>query len=103
MKNFRDILKKKIEDGTIISAISYDENGGEIILSFSGNEKTENFEQFPVFDIYSWGHFFIESQMRSTDISAGLTPDMREACPMEAGRIFVSFSAASSRSPFIEL
>lgn len=39
------------------------------------------------------------SQISSTEISAGLTPLMRDACPMLTGRIFPSFSAASSRSP----
>ena len=39
------------------------------------------------------------SQMSSTEISAGLTPLIRDACPTEAGRIFLSFSLASMRSP----
>ncbi len=44
-------------------------------------------------------YLFIESQMRRTEMSAGLTPDIRDACPMDAGRTFDSFSAASRRSP----
>ena len=41
------------------------------------------------------------SQTRSTEISAGETPEIRLACPIFAGRWAFSFSAASRRSPRI--
>ena len=34
--------------------------------------------------------------MSKTEISAGLTPEIREACPMLRGRIRESFSTASN-------
>ena len=41
------------------------------------------------------------SQISSTEISAGLTPEIRLACPRLRGRMRQSFSTASSRSPRI--
>lgn len=37
----------------------------------------------------------------NTAISAGFTPEMRDACPNEAGLILFSFSRASSLRPSI--
>ena len=42
------------------------------------------------------------SQTINTAISAGETPEIRAACPMERGRIFESFCAPSRRSPLID-
>ena len=39
----------------------------------------------------------------STFISAGVTPLILPACPMDSGFILLSFSAASSLNPFIRL
>ena len=36
-------------------------------------------------------YFCCSSQMRSTAMSAGLTPEIRPACPMDMGRISDSF------------
>ena len=41
-------------------------------------------------------YLFCSSQTRSTATSAGLTPEILEAWPMETGRIRASFSRASS-------
>ena len=43
-----------------------------------------------------------ESQMSSTAISLGETPEMRPACPMERGLISLSFCRASTRRPVME-
>ena len=45
--------------------------------------------------------YFPCSQISSTVISAGFTPDIRAACPIVAGFTLSSFCAASSRSPLI--
>ena len=50
-----------------------------------------------------FSYFCCSSQIRSTAMSAGLTPEMRPACPMDMGRISASFSLASSRRPTMEL
>jgi len=34
-------------------------------------------------------------------MAAGVTPDIREACPIEEGRTFWSFSATSFENPFM--
>ena len=52
--------------------------------------------------LYTFG-FSLASQIISTEISAGLTPEIREACPMFSGRTRFSFSRASSRSPVTAL
>ena len=44
---------------------------------------------------------FFSKYIRSTVTSAGLIPEMREACPTFSGRILDSFSIASSRNPVI--
>ena len=43
------------------------------------------------------------SQINSTEMSAGLTPLMRDAWPIFAGMTFCSFSCASSRRPVMVL
>ena len=48
-------------------------------------------------------YLFCSSQISSTAISAGLTPETRPACPMDMGRISLSFSLASSRRPAMAL
>ena len=48
-------------------------------------------------------YLFCSSQISSTAISAGLTPEILPACPMDIGRIFCSFSLASTRKPAIAI
>ena len=43
--------------------------------------------------------YLCSSQISSTAISAGLTPEIRPAWPMDMGRMAESFSWASSRRP----
>ena len=45
------------------------------------------------------GQFRLSSQISRTAMSAGLTPEMRLAWPMDMGRISDSFCRASSRRP----
>ena len=47
--------------------------------------------------------FCCSSQIRSTAMSEGLTPEIRPACPMDMGRISLSFSRASRRRPTMVL
>ena len=48
-------------------------------------------------------YFLLVRYIRSTLISAGLTPLILDACPMLTGLIFSSFSTASSRRPRMSL
>ena len=49
--------------------------------------------------LYETPVYLCSSQMSSTAISAGLTPEILPAWPMDMGRIWASFSWASSRRP----
>ena len=44
-------------------------------------------------------YLFCSSQISSTAISAGETPEILLACPMDMGRMACNFSLASSRRP----
>ena len=57
----------------------------------------------PALQILGFFDYFNPRYSSSTEMSAGLTPLMREACPTVAGRNFASFCAASMRSPRMDV
>ena len=69
------------------------DSGYDMITMLGGLEPGRPFSRY----------FCCSSQIRSTAISAGLTPEIRPACPMDMGRISESFSFASRRRPTMEL
>lgn len=48
------------------------------------------------------GKYYLPKVINKTEISLGLTPEIRDACPMVAGRIFVNFSFDSDEILFKE-
>ena len=70
---------------------------------FAKTEKAESFP-FPESSLPVKGAMIYRcfSQISKTEISAGLMPLMRDACPRFAGRIAASFCAASSLSPLMD-
>ena len=57
------------------------------------------------FKMFHVKHHFpsLERYTSSTEISAGVTPEMRDACPIECGLNLSSFCPASRRSPLMLL